>query len=352
MRNISKLAVFLIGGLCFIATGCLQQMTRPTPKVTSKPGPTVEQAQYEPSWGPKKRIAVMGFDNKTSYTSGGQFDIGSGMTDQLNTALFQTGAFIVLERQAIQDLMREQEFGASGRVKHQTAAKIGEIEGAELLIYGAITEYDPAQAEAGGGVGIGTTLGSYLGIGGLIFGAAADAAGAAATARQAHVAIDIRIVDANTGRVVNATSVEGKPREVGGEFGVSLANVAFGSSAYYKTPIGQAVRDCINTAVNFVVETAFPMKSQTKAVMLPTAPEIYMAVDTKEPKPEPEPVKEICKVANCSLANIREGPGSEYRIIATVKKGTELEKVETSGGWVKVKMEDERIGWIFGKLVE
>jgi curli biogenesis system outer membrane secretion channel CsgG len=362
MRKILKFSGLSIISVLMIATGCLQQVTRPEPKVTSRPGPTVEQVQYEPSWGPKKRIAVIRFENKTSYTSGGQFDIGTGMADQLTTALFQTGAFILLERQAIEDVMREQEFGATGRVKRETAAKIGQIEGAELLIYGAITEYDPGQsgAEVGTSVGEGASTGALIGGPvGALFGAVAGAVAGAANVKQAHVAIDLKIVDANTGRVVNATSVEGKPREVGGQLGIALSKVAFGSAAYYKTPIGQAVRDCINKGVDFIVKTAFPNYREDAAPYRPQ-PEVAVAPSSSpEPslapeglKSQPEPVEEVGTIANCTRANIREGPGTGYRIIATLNRGTQLQKIEASGGWVKVKLDDGRIGWISGKLIE
>jgi hypothetical protein len=170
------------------------------------------------------------------------------------------------------------------------------------------------------------------------------------------------IIDANTGRVVNATSVEGKPREIGGGLGISLAKVAFGSEAFYETPIGQAVRDCINTAVDFIVKTAFPnyaqgnTPSKTQPVAdEPTAvnstPEPSQAVTLSKPESQPEPIKQICTVKS-SHVNVREGPGLKYPIITTLDKGTKLEKLEQSGNWVQVMMDDGRIGWIYGKLIE
>lgn len=89
----------------------------------------------------------MEFDNKTGINVKDEYKrsgsgvertisdpIGDGMKEQLVTAMAQTGAFILLERQAIQDVLKEQEFGASGRVNKQTASKVGEVEGAQFLI--------------------------------------------------------------------------------------------------------------------------------------------------------------------------------------------------------------------------
>src|SRR3990167_1635857 len=58
--------------------------------------------------GPRKRIAVMDF---TDSTSGRYYGLGSGMAEMLTTALHETGRFIVVERQAVQDVLTEQNFG-------------------------------------------------------------------------------------------------------------------------------------------------------------------------------------------------------------------------------------------------
>lgn len=253
MRNLSVLkCLFIICISLALFAGCVKQIARPAPEVISKPGPTIEQVQYEPSWGPKKRIAVMRIDNKSSLASGGQFDIGTGMANQLVSALFQTGGFVILERQELQDILGEQKFGSSGHVKEGTGAKTGEIEGAEFLVYGAVTDYDPGQSGARVGVEVGGITGKS-GQGGAIKSGAGY--------KQAYVSIDLKIIDANTGRIVNATSVEGHPREIKGGLGIDSEKIFFGTEAYYKTPIGQAVRDCLNRAVDFIVKTAFPQKN-------------------------------------------------------------------------------------------
>ena len=84
--------------------------------------------------------------------------------------------------------MAEQDFGRSGRVRKDTAPQIGEIEGAQLLIRGAVTTFEP---ECSGG-----TL-TVVGI------------------KQACVAINMRIIDAKTGRVLNATTVDGSAMTAG-----------------------------------------------------------------------------------------------------------------------------------------
>ncbi len=202
-------------------------------KITSSSPQTIEQAQSQ-AYGTRPTIAVMEFDNKTgSY--GHMGPIGSGFKEQLVTALTQTNAFIVLERQAIKDVLGEQDFGASGRVRQGTASEIGEIEGANFLIYGAITEYQANQAHVGGGVGVY----SLPGLMGSMF-------------KQNHVAIDIRIVDSRTSRILNATSVEGKAGDIGASFGGQFGGLLAGIGGGYKTPIQKAIRSCMIKAVNWI----------------------------------------------------------------------------------------------------
>ncbi len=193
--------------------------------VSSSAGPTIQQAQQEAYNGPKKRIAVKAFEVKAAR---GSREIGRGMSDMLADSLFSTNRFIVLERENIKEVIEEQDFGASGRVKKETAAPIGELEGAELLIRGSITEFEPNCK--GGAV--------------LII-----------AAKQACVTINLRIVDAKTGRVVNATTVEGRSGSMGVGLIFATGSLPVGLGGWSKTPMESAIRNCIETAVKHIAST-------------------------------------------------------------------------------------------------
>jgi curli biogenesis system outer membrane secretion channel CsgG len=192
--------------------------------VSSSGGPTITQAQQEAYNGPKQRIAVKAFEYKAAL---GSREIGNGMSDMLADSLFNSGRFIVLERENIKEVIEEQDFGASGRVKKETAAPIGEIEGAQLLIRGSITQFEPN-----------CRGGSLLLIGG----------------KQACVAINLRIVDAKTGRVVNATTVEGTSGSAGVGLVFATNPLPIGLGAWSKTPMESAIRDAIEKAVQFIAK--------------------------------------------------------------------------------------------------
>ena len=75
----------------------------------------------------KESVAVMKFTVTAgagaSYWRSASWDLGKGMAEMMTTALLETGKFRVLERQQIQDVVGEQDFGDSGRVDPTTAAK-------------------------------------------------------------------------------------------------------------------------------------------------------------------------------------------------------------------------------------
>lgn len=231
--------IVVVVGLIFLMTsqaGC-ESLTTPQAKVTSSGGQSISGAQMEVYNGPKARVAVSRFTDKTGkgWWTG---QIGDGMADMLATSLFNTNRYIVLERQSLQDVLAEQDLGASGRIKHDTAAPIGKIEGAELLITGAVTEFQPGSSGIGGGLGgvAGSVVGGVLG--GI---------------KKSHIAIDMRVVDTRTSRIVCATSVEGSATDfdLGGALGGSDAAGALGG--YSKTPMEKAIRVALDAAVQHVV---------------------------------------------------------------------------------------------------
>jgi curli biogenesis system outer membrane secretion channel CsgG len=220
------------------------QIFGPKATVTSPDGKSIEEAQQEAYDGPKARVAVSRFTDKTGkgWWTGA---IGDGMADMLATALFHSNRYIVLERQTLGDVLKEQDLATAGRIKKGTEAPTGEIEGAELLITGAVTEFEGAQSGIGGGIGgIGGTAGRILG-------------GIAGGIKNAHMAIDMRVIDTKTSRIVAATSVEGKATDfaLGGALAGAGGGGALGGAlgGWSKTPTEKALRICLQEGVKFIV---------------------------------------------------------------------------------------------------
>jgi curli biogenesis system outer membrane secretion channel CsgG len=262
-------AVLAVAGSIWGAMGTAEgQIFGPKATVTSPDGKSIEEAQQEAYDGPKARIAVSQFKDKTGkgWWTGA---IGDGMADMLSTALFHSNRYIVLERQQVADVLREQDLATAGRIKKGTEAPTGEIEGAELLITGAVTEFEGAASGVGGGIGgIGGTAGRVLG-------------GIAGGIKKAHMAIDMRVIDTRTSRVVAATSVEGEATDfaLGGALAGAGSGGALGGAlgGWSKTPTEKALRICIQEAVKFIVSKTpqnyyhYNASGQTVAAAAPRA---------------------------------------------------------------------------------
>ena len=180
----------------------------------------------------KKTIAVSEFENKTN--AAGAWQIGTGMADMLTDSLIQSGQFIVLERQALNAVIAEQNLGASVRAsKAGTGAQTGNIKKAQILIQGAVTEFEENASSGGQGFSLyGVSLKN--------------------NSASAHVAIIIRLVDSTTTQVLASQRVEGEATEGGVAFSASAGVVDFGQSAFKKTPLGKATQMAIDRAVQFI----------------------------------------------------------------------------------------------------
>jgi curli biogenesis system outer membrane secretion channel CsgG len=243
MRTIVRLALLVWVCSCVSALAAEKKEAKP-------PAPP----EYK---GLKKRLAVLEVDVKVpgyvGYTTTPSVpgvalptvttehealpgNLGAAMTEQLTTALINTGRFVVLERKALQEVMREQDLGASGRVSAETAAPIGRITGAEWMIKAAITEYESKKQTTGGLLGI-------RGLGGIL--------GAKA---EAFLKLDVRIIDSATGQVLDSVAAEGRAKRSGAGGVVGIGSIAVGMFKEDRTPIGAATREALAKAVNFVCE--------------------------------------------------------------------------------------------------
>lgn len=228
-----------------------------------------------PYTGLKKRIAVMpitvggGSHTTTIQSDSGTFrastvwqsernpgEVGAALTEQLTTALINTGRFIVLERKGLNEVLAEQDLGASGRVNPETAPAMGRVIGAEWLIKAAITEFTEKKSRSGGGI-----LFKGIALGGK--------------KQEAFLAMDVRIVDAATGEVIDSVRADGRARSSGTIGGVSIGGVVLAGGKEDNTPIGQATKAALTDAVDFICQRMEELPWQSR-VMDVDGDEVYI----------------------------------------------------------------------------
>lgn len=208
--------------------------------------PAIEEAQFLPYDGPKARIAVARFEDRTAK---GYDRIGGGMSTMFITALVNSNRFIVLERDIIDEIIGEQDLATAGRVSPETGVPTGEIEGAELLLTGAVTEFEPRKFGIGSGIiGLGTLIGSAL-----LHERERSVPVGAATYMESHIAIDVRLIDTATSRVLADVSIEGNGQDwggfVAGEVGGGKSRLPLGFGGFQNAATEKAVRAAIDLAV-------------------------------------------------------------------------------------------------------
>jgi curli biogenesis system outer membrane secretion channel CsgG len=206
--------------------------------------------------GRRPRIAVLDFDYGTvqSYTSalfGSNVDVGKGITNLLITDLVKNGSYSIIERQALDKIMTEQNFSNSSRADSSSAAKIGKLLGVDAIIVGSITEFgnETKKTNIGGGGG---TWGSY-GLGGI-----------GHSKSNANVAITARIVNVDTGEIMAVAEGTGQSSRSstsllgGGAHNWSGGGgaVDFGSSDFQNTIIGEATKQAVDKLTLDVVADA------------------------------------------------------------------------------------------------
>jgi curli biogenesis system outer membrane secretion channel CsgG len=187
--------------------------------------------------GPKKTIFVGVFE--AVDIMGGQ-ETGEGLSAMLTDALVKDGRFVVVERAAFTDIQAEQQIGTQGMTTQETAAKSGQMIGANLIVRGAVTKFGP---QAGGG---------SLNIGGL--GGFGNTLGLSRTTEECTIAL--RIIDSTTGQVISSSTADGEASSNGVTADFTKGGMEFGGQAFNNSPMGQAAGEAIQKAVRQIALVA------------------------------------------------------------------------------------------------
>jgi len=204
----------------------------------------------------KARIAVMDFDYHTVQTAssalfGTNVDVGKGIADLLVTDLVKNGTYSIIERQALDKIMAEQNFSNSNRADPTSAAKLGKLLGVDAILVGSVTQFGNETQNKNIGGGGGNWHG--FGVGGV-----------GHSKSNANVGLSARLVNVDTGEIMAVaegagTSSRSSTSLLGGGgnwSGWGNGHADFGSSDFQQTIIGEAVKLAVDKLTADVIADA------------------------------------------------------------------------------------------------
>ncbi len=147
----------------------------------------------------EKRIAIMDLSSAqninnwwSAYSWGSSFEPGKSISAALTSKLVNSPKYMVLDRENLDLIMREQGLGQSGAVSPETAVEIGKLLGVRYIITGMVTEFDLVNTGGSGGVRV-PISGYRLGLGGK-------------GSDRVRVSCEIKVTDVETGMITSALS--------------------------------------------------------------------------------------------------------------------------------------------------
>lgn len=206
----------LLAATILLLNGCAPKTSGAVKDDSSLTGISEELAPTGDYTGPKLRVGVVNFKNKTPSKTIG---VGEAAADILGTILQKTERFIIIPQQDMKSILDQQALGASGAIDPASAAKMGQVLGLNAIVTGAVTAYSEAEEGA-----------DYL-----VY---------KSKKQIARVTVDYRIVDTTTGIQIAADSGQGVyEKKTGGALGL-------GSKSSYDADLRDgALRDALTKAM-------------------------------------------------------------------------------------------------------
>jgi curli biogenesis system outer membrane secretion channel CsgG len=173
----------------------------------------------------KPRVGVLRFTNHTGagwwgYTS------GTELQDMLIAELASTEAFRVLERTELDKVISEQRLSESGLVDESTRVRPGKIKAAKYLIAATVSAFQENTSGSDAGISV---MGFSVG----------------GSKKTAYMAVDLKVIDTETGEIVKTRTVEATSEGGGLRFSGHIGPLGGSLGKQEKTPVGKAIRACV-----------------------------------------------------------------------------------------------------------
>ena len=293
-----------IASLFFLINcSAINKTIHPNEKPASPPRPTYEQIVKQNYKGPKARAAIIKFTDKSSGKEMSQ--VGEGVAEMLCNALLSTKRYIVQFRKSSDDVIKSQEVREGRRPNKE--------EEIDLLVEGVVKEFKPGIPGAGDGTG-----------------------------GASYVTITVTVTDPRTNQMLATEKVKGKATDFVGTSGKrGMLPEVF--KDFSKTPMEKAILTVVEESASFIVAKTPPESYRVLPAPPKEAPKpTPVVVKVTPPPPPPLPTTQVV----WDSVNLRKGPGTSYKVVGNVKKGTSLKILEVNGGWLHVRLEDGSSAWV------
>ena len=131
------------------------------------------------------------------------------------------------------------------------------------------------------------------------------------------VTIEVRLTDPQTGKLLSATKVEGRPVDLEQNIDSRLRERLASTLTGTESPAEKAVRAAIIKAATWI------RKNTVDAV-----------------------------IVKASMTRVKEAPSLQSPTLITVKQGTRLQRLGTEGEWVRIRLESGESGWVYREMVD
>jgi curli biogenesis system outer membrane secretion channel CsgG len=171
---------------------------------------------------------AIGVAEFTNDTSAGWWEGSAGrdLAGMLTNELAATEKFRVVERSKLDAILTEQDLAEAGRISKSTRAKVGKVTGAKYLVFATVSSFENNVKGTGGGI-------SFHGI------------NVGGKKEDAYIAVDLRVVDTDTGDISFSRTVEARASGGGASIGLYRGGLGGNLDKYEKTPTGKAIRGVI-----------------------------------------------------------------------------------------------------------
>jgi TolB-like protein len=130
LYHLSRSAIVIVSLLCYLfAAQCATVPVKPYEVTNTFRSSRIEQRDI-------RRIAILPLENPFDDRVAGPL-----IAEELNLQLGKLGAFELIERSRISELMREQDLDTLTRFDATTAAKIGKLLGVQAVVMGSVTKF-------------------------------------------------------------------------------------------------------------------------------------------------------------------------------------------------------------------